>query len=286
MRGLAEYIMSGRRQAVISAVLVGLIPILNLLSASIVALVILRRGLQAGLMVLLWALLPAALRWVSGDTTVAFALVAMVPLAYLLRSTGSWPRVILAATALGFALQLSLDWQVTYVESLREAVGELLTMMQSQGASPMLLQDGELVPATAEGFTERLLSYYGAYHALVFIVVLIVARYYQAMLYNPGGFRAEFHALRLDTRVMLALFALVLGGLAGVAGLEDWVILLCLAPILTGLAVTHAMVADRKAGTLWLVLAYVVLLVAPHVLVMLGFADSVVDFRRRYKRTI
>jgi hypothetical protein len=286
MRGLAEYIMSGRRQAVTAAVLVGLIPLLSLLSASIVALVILRRGMQEGFLVLLWALLPAALHWYSGDASVAFALLAMVPLAHLLRDSASWPKVILLAMLFGIALQLSLGWQSGYVAQMRQAAGELLTLLQSQGTPPMLLQNGELVPATAELFTDWMLSFYGTWNAMAFITALMVARYFQAMLYNPGGFRAEFHALRPNPKVMLALCALAIAGLAGMPGLEDWVTLLCLAPILTGLAVIHALVADRQAGNVWLVLAYVALLFVPPVIVMLGFADSVVDFRRRYKRTI
>jgi hypothetical protein len=53
---------------------------------------------------------------------------------------------------------------------------------------------------------------------------------------------------------------------------------------LAGLAVIHAVVARRKASSGWLVLAYMALLFAPPVIVILGFADSVVDFRRRYNR--
>jgi hypothetical protein len=286
MRGLADYVMSGRRQAATAAVLVGLIPLLSLLSASIVALVILRRGLQEGFLVLLWALLPAALHWYSGDASVAFALAAMLPLASLLRSSASWPKVIFATMGLGIALQLSLGWQSDYVAAIRSLANEVLELAQSRDTPLMLPQNGQLVPATAEQLTEWFLSFYGVGHALVFVTALMVARYFQAMLYNPGGFQAEFHALRPDPRVMLALCALVIAGLAGMPGLEDWVTVLCLAPILTGLAVIHALVADRHAGSFWLVLAYLALLFVPPVIVMLGFADSVVDFRRRYKRTI
>jgi hypothetical protein len=279
--------MSGRRQAVTAAVLVGLIPLLSLLSASIVALVILRRGMQEGFLVLLWALLPAALHWYSGDASVAFALVAVVPLAHLLRSSASWPKVILLATLFGIALQLSLGWQSGFVSMVREGAGKGLELVQSQGSTPpMLPQNGELVPATADLLTEWALSLYGAGNAMAFIVALMVARYCQAMLYNPGGFQAEFHALRPNPKVMLVLCALAIAGLAGMPGLEDWVTLLCLAPILTGLAVIHALVADRQAGSVWLVLAYLALLLVTPLIVMLGFADSVVDFRRRYKRTI
>ncbi|HWK53780.1 MAG TPA: hypothetical protein VNR18_05375 [Hyphomicrobiales bacterium] len=276
--------MSGRRQAATTAVLLGLIPIVNLLSAAIVALVTLRKGPQEGLLVLLWALLPAALRWLNGDTTVVFALLAAVPLAWLLRRSASWPQVIVAIVALGIGLQLSLALQPGYVAMIHEGMALLLDMMQQQGSTPQLVQDGQLVPATAEQLAALLLSFYGAYHALVSVAVLIVARFYQAMLYNPGGFRAEFHALRPNPRMMLALLVLVLAGLAGAAGLEDWVTLFCLAPILTGLAVIHALVTDRNASGGWLILAYLLLIFAPPIIVVLGFADSVADFRQRYKR--
>lgn len=284
MRGLAEYAMSGRRQAATTAVLLGLIPVINLLSASIVALVTLRKGPQEGLLVLLWALLPAALRWFTGDTTVVFALFAALPLAWLLRRSASWSRVIVAIMVFGIMLQLSLALQPGYVAMIREGTALLLDMMQQQGSTPQLVQDGQLVPATAEQLAALLLSFYGAYHALVFVVMLFVARFYQAMLYNPGGFRAEFHALRPNPRMMLALLVLVLAGLARVARLEDWATLLCLAPILTGLAVIHALVADRNASGSWLILAYLLLIFAPPIIVVLGFADSLADFRRRYKR--
>src|SRR5690606_27778433 len=75
MRGIVEYAMSGRRQAATVAVLFGLIPMLNLLSGAVVALVILRKGMQDGLLVLLWALLPAGLQWVIGDTMPVFMLI-------------------------------------------------------------------------------------------------------------------------------------------------------------------------------------------------------------------
>src|SRR5690606_5227834 len=165
MRGLAEYTMTGRRQAATTAVLLGLIPMVNLLSASIVALVTLRKGPQEGLLVLMWALLPAALRWFTGDTTVVFALFAALPLAWLLRRSASWPQVIAAIVALGVMLQLSLALQPGYVAMIHEGMAVLLDLMQQQGSSmPQLVQDGQLVPATAEQLAALLLSFYGAYH--------------------------------------------------------------------------------------------------------------------------
>ena len=278
MRRLAEYTMSGPRQAVIAAVLVGLIPMLNLLSASIVALVTLKRGPQEGFLVMLWALLPAGLQWLAGDTTAALVLLATVPLAQLLRVTGSWSKVIIGAVVLGGLLQLSLVLQTGYVAR----VTALMEQMLAQGLNLQLPQDGVVTTASAQQLVELFLGFYGAYHALVMVGTLMVARFYQAMLYNPGGFRTEFHALRLDPRIMLVLLALILGGLAGVQVLEEWVTLFCLAPILTSLAIAHSVAARQKAGGSWLTLAYLVLLFMAPAMVMLGFADSVVDFRKRF----
>ena len=46
MRGLAEYVMTGRRQAMIAVMLLGLIPLVNLLNPVVVGLIALRKGLQ------------------------------------------------------------------------------------------------------------------------------------------------------------------------------------------------------------------------------------------------
>jgi len=278
MRRLAEYTMSGRRQAVITAVLLGMIPVLNLLSAAIVALVTLRKGWAEGFLVMLWALLPAGLQWLAGDTAAVIALLAVVPLAFGLRLTQSWPKTVIAAVVVGGLLQLSLAVQTGYVTR----VEALMEQMLAQGMSFQLPQDGVMTPASAQQMVELFLSFYGAYHALVLIGVLMIARNYQAMLYNPGGFRTEFYALRLDPRVMLVLLALVVGGLAGVQVLEDWVTLLCLAPILTSLAIVHSLAARQKAGGSWLILAYLMLVFMAPAMVMLGFADSVIDFRKRF----
>ncbi|MDR2212868.1 MAG: hypothetical protein LBE21_04505 [Pseudomonadales bacterium] len=290
MRGFAEYIMSGRRQAATAAMLLGLIPIppLNLLSASVLALVSLRRGLHEGLMLLPWALLPAVLSWyISHDAGMLFMLVALLPLAQVLRSGESWPPVMLLATGFGLAAQLSLPWQSAYVAQTRELADELLTWLQAQDVPPLLPQGGEL---TAELLGDALLSVYGFRLAGLSIAALILARYWQALLYNPGGFQAEFHALRPAPRLILALAILALASLAGAPGLRDWLYLLCLLPAFTGLAVLHAWVKDTGASKLWLALAYAVLLLAlPLALPLLalaGFADSVADFRRRYKRSV
>ena len=80
MRGLAEYVMTGRRQAMIAVMLLGLIPLVNLLNPVVVGLIALRKGLQEAGIVFAWAVLPLGAWAVAGD---------VVPLIMLLESLGS-----------------------------------------------------------------------------------------------------------------------------------------------------------------------------------------------------
>lgn len=279
MRGLAEYAMTGRRQAVTVVVLLGLIPLLNLLCGAIVALVVLRKGLQEGLLVLLWALLPAGLQWLLGDSTPLFELLGATVLAQVLRSTQSWPRTLLLAAGLGLLLQLSLVLQQGYLNDVRA----MITQLMAEGQSLQVPQDGEMTAASPDDVVAVLMTFYGAYYFMLYTGCLMLGRAWQAALYNPGGFREEFHNLRFDPRVMALLLALVLGGLFNVPPLNEWVPVLCMVPMINGLAVIHSVVASRKLGASILAITYIatILLAMAPAIVLLGFLDSVFDIRRR-----
>lgn len=281
MRGLAEYAMSGRRQAATIAILFGLIPLLNLLSGAVVALITLRKGLQEGVLVLLWALLPASLHWLAGDSSPVFMLSAAVVLGQVLRSSQSWPTTLQVAVLLGVVLQLSLRLQPAYVASLES----LFSQMLAEGRELPLQGAGGSVPVTPQEMVALLLRFYGAGHVLVIAACVMVARYWQAMLYNPGGFGQEFRSLRFDPRLMILLGVLILGGMAEISILPDWVPLLCILPLLAGLAVAHHVAAVRQMGVGMLVAGYAALLLLAPVMapaiVLLGLVDGVIDIRKR-----
>src|SRR5690554_4719040 len=111
MRTLAEYVMHGRRQAILVVLLCGFFPMLYFVSAAVVALVNLRKGWYEGFLVLLWSLLPAAVLWTMGDLSPAILMTGCMALALMLRQDGSWARIVLAAVALGLLVQFSLVLQ-------------------------------------------------------------------------------------------------------------------------------------------------------------------------------
>jgi hypothetical protein len=278
MRGLADYAMSGRMQAATVAVLFGLLPLLWAISVAVVALVTLRRGWQDGLQTLLWALLPAALQWKLGDSSPAFTLVGVMPAALLLRHSRSWQAVVVLLLALGIAVQWTLPWHgAALIKVLENAADTLLR----DGVQLQLLIDGKLVNATPAQLVDAWLQFYGTYQMVVMFGCLAVARYWQAMLYNPGGFRQEFHQLRFDPWLMAVVLVLIALAVQDIAPVSDWLFMLCLLPFLQGMAVVHYVVAARNAGTAWLVLAYLLMLLLPPVFVLVGVIDSLVNVRKR-----
>ena len=279
MRGLAEYAMSGRLQAATVAILFGLIPGFGLISGAVVALVILRRGLQDGLQILLWASLPALLQWQQlGDPGSLMMLLGVALAGGLLRISRSWQLTSLLIMASGVLQQLSLPWQKAYLARMHNVVNSL----QSHGFALQDKIDGKVVTVTPQQLLDMMLKYYGASQMLLMLGCLLLGRYWQASLYNPGGFRQEFHNLRFDWRLMVVLLGLVGAALIGKPPFSDWLLIVCMPPILEALAVIHKVVARRNLGYTWLVLTYLLLMIVAPALALLGFADCLIDFRKRF----
>ena len=100
-------------------------------------------------------------------------------------------------------------------------------------------------------------------------------------MYNPGGFRQEFHNLRFDPRVMVVLLGLILVALLDIPPLDLWLPLFSIGPMIAGLAIAHYTVAKKGGGVVWLVMVYLTLLMMAPAIIMLGLADSVLDLRKR-----
>jgi len=272
MRGLAEYAMHGRRQAIIVVVLTGLFPLVYCLSAAVVGLVNLRKSATEGLIILLWSLLPAALLWMAGDSTPVILMLSTAILAQVLKYKEFWSRVIMLGTVLAILTQLSLVWQEGYVAELVSIVEEAIDLQRSQGV---------VVEYSASEVVNLLLGFYGAYHFTTVISCLVLARWWQAALYNPGGFKTEFHQLRLEPGFAVLLAGFILAALTGVPPLSSWLAIMCIPPLLGGLALLHYLVAWKKLGFSWIVMVYLLALFISPVVILLGLADSIVNFRKR-----
>jgi len=118
----------------------------------------------------------------------------------------------------------------------------------------------------------------------------MLARWWQALLFNPGGFMQEFYGLRqsrvaaLVVLVILALGLVDLGQISHMAG--DIMITLVVVYSMVGLALVHALVAKTGKHSAWLVGLYVLLFILPPQMMMaltsVGIIDSWMNFRERF----
>jgi hypothetical protein len=270
MRGLAEYVMTGRRQAIIAVLLLGLLPLLNLLNPVMVGLVALRKGWQEGIVIFAWALLPLGAWAMIGDVVPLIMLVGISALALLLRETESWEFTLLAAIAIGVCVEIYLRVQPAVLDGLMAQVEIYL-----QNNNPQDLQIADVRNA--------MVTVIGAVYMFLSIMLLMLARWMQAALYNPGGFKQEFHRLRVEQKVGLILIAAMLLASFGVLIPEAWVLYLVIPLLFSGIALVHAVVAIKNLSRMWLVTFYVLLMlpITVQMLVLFALIDSWYDFRTR-----
>jgi hypothetical protein len=132
-----------------------------------------------------------------------------------------------------------------------------------------------------------LYNLFGVVHMFLAICLTMMARWWQALLYNPGGFRQEFHGLRLPPRLAMALAALFLAASFGVPVLAGWVLYFVMPLFFAGLALVHGLVGLKKLSGLWLGAFYMLLLspVVAQLLTVAALFDSWYDFRSRVEAT-
>lgn len=283
MRALADYIMRGRKQAIFVMAGAAAVPMLFWLSAAAGSLVLLRRGLNDALGVLVWGALPALVWWYFGDPRTLLVMLGTLGLGMLLRNQASWARVLMASVGVGLLYAWALG--LVFDEPIKALAGEL------QKVLPQTLSDAyQQLSVDERARLESLLApvLTGLLAALLQITTLLslmLARYWQAALYNPGGFGKEFRALRL--RPLLA--ALLLAGMLLGPNLGAELAMLtplCSVPLVfAGVALVHGLVAQGRLQHFWLVGLYVTLvlfmqLIYP-LLAVLAMVDSLFDFRGR-----
>lgn len=281
MRFLAEFIMRGRTQAAVVALIGNWVP---LVAPGAVALVTLRAGASSGLLVLVWALLPAALMigFSPADPVapvfIISGLLVTFLLAVLLRVQARWPQCLMAAVAAGMLIALALRLLAPdLTQALADALARVMAQIHEQAGS------GTVPPAPSSVLVSGLLANVAAFTG---VLGLMLGRWWQALLYNPGGFKQEFQSLRLNTPqslvcVLTGLYALFQG-----PEYVWWAALFTLPLLFVGLAIVHRVVALKGLGVQWLVLFYIALVLLDPVsqlLMVLAFVDTWLNVRGRVK---
>ena len=267
--------MACMRVRIATSMIAAVVPFLGWLSTVIVTLVCLRQGAAAGGFVLLWTLLPVGVGlYLVGDPSPLIALLSTFVLATLLRQTMSWELVLLASVVL--AALGTLIFELT-ASGVLERVAEYYVEYLSQ-------VDASLTIDPAEAKT-LLLGFFGMGQAYAMLILLIIARWCQSALYNPGGFQKEFHQLRLSPMSSAAVVAAMIICFMFDELLGQWLPLLTVPLIFAALGLVHWLIASRALSSRWVVALYTCLvllfqLVYPF-LASLALMDSWLNVRNR-----
>ncbi len=285
MQALAKYVMKGRAEAVLAAVLATGTVLFAWVGAAIIALITLRKGSRQGIYVLCWALVPAIVLASLGDTGPVTMLLGVLLAASALRVSSSWSWALVAAVASGLLTGLVLlTLGQGYIEQVLQVLADALAQLASQSPDPEQAARLEAMKPSAQQVAGLL----GLSNAFTVIMCLILARWWQALLYNPGGFRAEFHRLRLSQPLTVIL--LVMGLLLSSLGAEYrlWALILAVPFMFAGFALMHGLAAQRKLKANWIGLFYFFWLLLDPVkalVLILAVVDSWLDIRGRLDKS-
>ena len=278
MKALAEFVMRGRVHAIGASMVCASLPILNWLSTSIVSLVVLHRGGVEGSLVLLCALLPmGVVIYLTGVApTPLIALLGTVGLAYVLRVTISWEITLVLAVV--FSAIGILIFESTSTERLKSIVEWYMEFTQQDSTEQSF-----------ETVRKVILAVFAMGQAFAMLAFLMLARWWQSQLYNPGGFQKEFHQLRITWGFSTGIVLLLVICYVFNDSLGQWMLLLTVPLLLSGLGMVHWLIGYRKMSVRWLIIFYFLLLVFSNffypLVASLALIDSFLDVRKRIQTT-
>ncbi|MCO6441810.1 MAG: hypothetical protein J5I81_12160 [Nitrococcus mobilis] len=287
MRRFAEFIMRGRGSAVLVIFVSAMVPLLLWVSGGALSLVTLRRGAAEG-------------AFAAGVATlvllVAVGALAGSPQPALQPILQLWLPVFLIALWLRYSVSLAQALEVAAgLTALAVAVFHFLHPDTVGYWREVFAQARALFPASSQldpkawedvvtVLAPEMTGLWAVNLLGLAVGSLLLGRWWQAMLYNPGGFRAEFHALRLERWfAWLVLAWLVAAAALGHGLVYDIAFALSAVFVLQALAVLHALLAGQRWGKVWLGLVYFFLFL-PLILqlvAVVGIIDVFLDMRRR-----
>lgn len=306
MHGFLSFIMRRRLNAVLVAAAFGILSLLvaplSLVSGATLALVALRLGIGEGVKVMLGAVLAlAAIAFVarggewSGPLQVlllglSLGWLPVLVLSWILRQTRSMASALVVAAVIAIAAVVAIHLAVGDASAWWRNLLELTVAEAQRDAVHLPISEADLERAL-DALAQAMTGLLGAGLLLSLVATLFLARWWQALLYNPGGFRKEFYDLRLDKRVGIVLLLvvglmLVLKGFWGQLAGDLLVVLLALYSVV-GLSLLHGVVAATGSHVGWLFAVYLLLgFLLPQMMILLaaaGFTDSWVNVRERVR---
>lgn len=290
MNFLATYIMRGRIQAMIVATTLALLsliaPPVSVISSATIALVTLRLGAFEGLTILVSSSVAAGLLGFLALGNYQFALLYVLVL---------WLPVWLISIVLREGRHLSLAVEIAVLIGVLGVIGFYLyasepTDMWKAVLAQMIPADAPVVDIqrTIDALAHYMTGIVAAGSVFGLLFGLFMGRWWQANLYNPGGFRQEF--LSLDTKPRLSIGTIAIVAIAwavpGQISEIAWNISILLFVLYTviGTAVLHTVFANMKLARYIVPMLYITLFLIPHAMLLValvGLSDPWLNLRKK-----
>lgn len=209
--------------------------------------------------------------------------------AYLLRIVRNL-GISLVITALALIpLTSSIQW-MSAQEKDNVARSVLSLRIQAQVDDSKKFADEQLKEKFKDEQVEAFISIMDASMTTTLVIfnmlLVLFARWLQSLLYYPGGFRQEF--LNLKINFWFAIGTLI-AGVVIFYSLESalkYIVIMLIPYFFVGLSLAHTLVEKKELGKGMLIGFYIGLFLFAQVLtlflILVGFLDSLVDFRKRF----
>lgn len=235
---LLAQIRQGEPRAALLGLALGFLPFFSWVGAGVAATWALRRGLASAQWAMAGILVPGLVLAWQGDASSLVGGIVLLVLIHTLRAKADWGRVMQVLVAAGllstFAIELMFSASLPVIidladQTFRQMAGDWL--------------DGVPPDTVAESIRNLVIGSLSLASIAWALMALMVARWYQSRIWNPGGFRTEILAIRLTPIFACTLAALVaFGGMLGVdAG--RFIPVLALPLIVASMSLIHAYLA-------------------------------------------
>lgn len=287
MKALGNYILRTRVHAILAISVLTVLsifisPFSYFISGAPMGLAALRKGPVTGLQVaagcLLLTALPAMALNLQPGIPIAFMATVWLPVilcAGLLRNTQSQGLMVLCAgtvgvffTALIYVMLEDIQtWWLEWFELWKQYA-------ESEPARQQLEQAYQLI-------SPLLSAIFASGFVISLIITMLLARWWQSALFNPGGFRKEFYALRLPRILVFPTLAglltlLLIPGAASMA-LRDTVILMLVLYLFQGISVIHGFLYTRARSRVWLIVLYGLFFIMPRFILLFVSCAGIVN---------
>lgn len=287
MKALGNYILRTRIHAILAISVLTVFsifisPFSYFISGAPMGLAALRKGPATGLQVaagcLLLTALPAMALNLQPGIPIAFMVSVWLPVilcAGLLRNTQSQGLMVLCAGTIGVfftaliyvMLEDIQKWWLEWFELWKEYA-------TSEPARQQLEQAYQLI-------SPLLSAIFASGFVISLIITMLLARWWQSALFNPGGFRKEFYALRLPRVLVFPTLAglltlLLIPGSASMA-LRDTVILMLVLYLFQGISVIHGFLYTRARSRVWLIVIYGMFFIMPRFILLFVSCVGIVN---------